>query len=82
VIELIQVKKAQDIQEKAIQLYLDAIKRETSPEVLKIFEGFNRALERFIHINSQGVSSMVKTILVSMHTWLMRPILSPNSPTA
>jgi hypothetical protein len=82
VVELIPNKKASDIQDRIIQLYIEMIKKDNSPEVLKVLEGFNRALERFIILNKSSIGSIVKSILVSLHQLFMKPILSPNSMAA
>lgn len=60
------------------QLYSLAFKKESKTEFFKITEGFNKFLEKLLLFDKSYLESLIKSLVVSMHSLFMSPIFSSN----
>ncbi len=60
------------------QLYSASFKKENKSEFFKITEGFNKFLEKLLFLDKSYMESLIKSLVVSMHSLFISPIFSSN----
>lgn len=70
--------KIKSLIEPFTQLYSAAFKKENKTEFFKITEGFNKFLEKLLLFDKTYLESLIKSLVVSMHSLFMSPIFSSN----
>ena len=70
--------KIKGMVETLTQSYIQAFKKETRNDFLKILEGFNKLLEKLYSVDKYSLETLVKSLVVSMHGLFMSPMFSSN----
>lgn len=70
--------KIKGMVETLTQSYIQAFKKETKNDFLKILEGFNKLLEKLYSVDKYSLETLVKSLVVSMHGLFMSPMFSSN----
>lgn len=60
------------------QSYIQSFKKEQKIDFLKILEGFNKLLEKLFIMDKYCLETLVKSLVVSMHSLFMSPMFSSN----
>lgn len=70
--------KIKNLIEPLTQSYISTFKKDSKSDLMKILEGFNTLLEKLFMVDKYLLETLVKSLVVSMHSLFISPIFSSN----